>query len=94
MLEKRARDEKRMEMFMRSRAHGGMKIRESDTRTSRDREGADTVSGETRLFSREIVAEAVVLRGRSADNGNASNTHHHAGYISHLWYLAFARTRV
>jgi hypothetical protein len=27
-----------MEMFMRSRAHGGMKIRESDTRTSRDRE--------------------------------------------------------
>jgi hypothetical protein len=38
---------------MRCRAHGGMKIRESDTRTSRDRVEVDTVSGETRLFSRE-----------------------------------------
>jgi hypothetical protein len=38
---------------MRCRAHGGMKIRELDTRTSRDRQGADTIECTTRLFSRE-----------------------------------------
>jgi hypothetical protein len=42
-----------MEMFMRCRAHGGMKIRELDTRTSRDRQGVDTIECTTRLFSRE-----------------------------------------
>jgi hypothetical protein len=42
-----------MQMFMRCRAHGGMKIRELNARTSRDRQGADTLSGTVRLFSHE-----------------------------------------
>jgi hypothetical protein len=38
---------------MRCRAHGGMKIGTSGRPDNCNRVGSDTVSGETRLFSRE-----------------------------------------
>jgi hypothetical protein len=49
---------------MRCRAHGGMKIGTSGRPDNCNRVGLDTVSGETRLFSRENAECRMPGRGR------------------------------